>query len=235
MTQRLRDVIVSNTNPALATGGGGGSEPSIAVNPANPDEIVISSFFGGWGTNTSVFHSTDGGNTWTVRNTIPAPPGRTGVTGCPCDQTFDFGRDGTLYGTFLLFDGTNTNVVTGSTTDITQAASWSWNGNPAQLTNQAVANNVDQPWLLVNRDPATANQDNAYVRVRRLHEQLLQGGGVDRHHAGGDRPGPRAGNASPEVTNPGLRMASDPRNGTMYVLYQTSTGAAQDHAPSPIT
>src|SRR4051794_31775751 len=46
----LRDVIVSNTNPARASGGGGGSEPRVAVNPADPDEIVISSFFGGWGT-----------------------------------------------------------------------------------------------------------------------------------------------------------------------------------------
>lgn len=223
----LRDVIVSNTNPALATGGGGGSEPSIAVNPADPDEIVISSFFGGWGTNASVFHSTDGGNTWTVRNTIPAPPGRTGVTGCPCDQTFDFGRDGTLYGTFLLFDGTNTNVVTGSTTDITQAASWSWNGNPAQLTNQAIANNVDQPWLLVNRDPVAAAQDNTYVAYDDFTNNLSRVAVSTGTTPVAIVRDPRAGNASPEVTNPGLRMASDPRNGTMYVLYQTSTGATQ--------
>ena len=223
----LRDVIVSNTNTALATGGGGGSEPSIAINPANPDEIVISSFFGGWGTNTSVFHSTDGGDTWTVLNTIPAPPGLSGVSGCPCDQTFDFGRDGTLYGTFLLFDGTNTNVVTGSTTDITQASSWSWNGNPAQLTNQAVANNADQPWLLVNRDPVTASQDNAYVAYDEFTNNLSRvsvSTGTTPVAIARDQ---RAGNASPNVTNPGLRLASDPRNGTMYALYQTSTGASQ--------
>ncbi len=223
----LRDVMVSNTNPALATGGAGGSEPSIAVNPADPDEIVISSFFGGWGANASVFHSTDGGDTWTVRNTIPAPPGLAGVTGCPCDQTFDFGQDGTLYGTFLLFGGGNTNVVTGSTTDITQATSWSWNGNPAQLTNTAVANNADQPWLLVNRDPVAAGQDNAYVAYDEFTNNLSR-----VSVSTGSTPvaivrDVRAGNASPEVTNPGLRMASDPRNGTMYVLYQTSTGANQ--------
>ena len=117
--------------------------------------------------------------------------------------------------------------MTGSTTDITQATSWSWNGNPAQLTNTAVANNADQPWLLVNRDPVAAGQDNAYVAYDEFTNNLSR-----VSVSTGSTPvaivrDVRAGNASPEVTNPGLRMASDPRNGTMYVLYQTSTGANQ--------
>src|SRR5919198_6024052 len=32
---------------------------------------------------------------------------------------------------------------------------------------------------------------------------------------------------SPLATNPGLRLANDPRNGTMYALYEQSTGSTQ--------
>ena len=43
----------------------------------------------------------------------------------------------------------------------------------------------------------------------------------------------QAGTESPEAnTNPGLRLASDPRNGTMYALYEQATGGAQ---PKSIT
>ena len=90
-----------------------------------------------------------------------------------------------------------------------------------------MANNADQPWLLVNRDPVAAGQDNAYVAYDEFTNNLSRVSvstgttpvAIVRDVA--------AGNASPEVTNPGLRMASDPRNGTMYALYQTSTGANQ--------
>jgi hypothetical protein len=224
----VRDVVVSNTDTTLASGGSGGSEPSVAVNPANPNQMVISSFFGGWGANSSVFGTTDGGQNWTVYNSVPAPPGQAGVSGCPCDQTFDFGRNGTLYGTFLLADSFgNTNVVTGSTTDFTQASSWSWNGNPVQLTNQARANNADQPWLVVNRDTATASQDNAYVGYDEFTNNLAQVAGSTGSMPVTITRDVRAGNESPNVTNPGLRLAADPRIGTMYALYQTSTGSAQ--------
>src|SRR5206468_816455 len=41
----IRDPIMSNANPDQ----GGGGEPSIAVNPANPNQIVISAFLpAGW-------------------------------------------------------------------------------------------------------------------------------------------------------------------------------------------
>lgn len=224
----IRDVIMSNTDPTLATSWSGGSEPSIAVNPANPSQIVITSFRSGWGTNAALFYSTDGGQTWTQEMSIPAPPGQTGVTGCPCDQTVDFGRDGRLYGTFLLYDGTNTNVVTGSTTDPTSAAAWGWNGNPAQLTNTARANAADQPWLIVGRDPTNATQDNVYVgyddfsgspdaRVSVSYGAVPVNVTLDS----------KAGTESPLVTNPGLRLATDPRNGAVYAIYEQSTGANQ--------
>ncbi len=37
----------------------------------------------------------------------------------------------------------------------------------------------------------------------------------------------QAGTEDPLETNPGLRLAGDPRNGTMYALYEQSTGDGQ--------
>src|SRR5262245_39935722 len=69
------DVVVSNTNPTLTdTDTFNDGETSIAVNPANPDEIVITAFSGSWGVTAPLWHSTDGGITWTKRFTVPAPP-----------------------------------------------------------------------------------------------------------------------------------------------------------------
>lgn len=222
-------VAVFTTDPSRSASTLGGSEPSIAVNPANPDEIAITRFGFPWsGGNAAVLHSTDGGLTWVNRQTIPVPPGVPGTSGCPCDQTIDFGRDGRLYGTFLTVAGpANTRVVTGSTTDVTSAAAWAWNGNPAQVTS-GPRTNVDQPWLLVNRDPATAGQDNVYVAYDDF------GGSPDARVGVSYGTNPvnitqdqRAGTESPLATNPGLRMAADPRNGAMYVLYEQSSGGGQ--------
>jgi hypothetical protein len=206
-----------------AASSSGGNEPSIAVNPANPNQIVVTRFNTAWPSNADLLFSNDGGVTWTNETTIPVPPGVSGTTGCPCDQTVDYGRDGTLYGTFL----TSTDVVTGSTSDPTQASSWQWNGNPAQTTN-GTHDNVDQPWLLVNRDPTTASQDDVYAAYDHF------GGGPDARVAVSRGAIPvnittdsKAGTESPLATNPGLRLANDPRNGTMYAVYEQSTGSTQ--------
>ncbi len=84
------DVVVNNTDPNLMlTDTFGDEEVGIAVNPENPNEIVITSFAGFWsgpGTNAPIWHSTDGGNTWTKQFQVPVPPGAPGTAGCPCDQ-----------------------------------------------------------------------------------------------------------------------------------------------------
>jgi hypothetical protein len=230
-TAFIRDTIISNTNANLATTDtSNDGETSIAINPANPNEIVISAFAGSWGANAPIFHSTDAGATWTKQFTIPAPPGiTTGVIGCPCDQTFDYGRGGRLSGTFLagdLFSGTSTNPA--------QAASWGWFLLPpantvTQRTNTTNAvGNPDQPWLLVNRDPTTAAQDNVYV----AYDDFTQNPVTMRVAValGTNPPNFTVDNqagVSGGPINPGLRMAADPRNGTMYVLWQESPNAGQ--------
>jgi Bacterial Ig-like domain (group 3) len=225
---------VFTVDPSLSSSSSGGTEPSIAVNPANPSQIAITRFSTTtWNGSEDVLYSTDGGITWTDETTVPAPPGVAGTAGGPFDQTIDFGRDGTLYGTFLTCtpNGSGgcsaTSVVTGSTTDPTKASSWSWNGNPAQLTS-GTRTNVDQPWLLVNRDPTTSSQDDVYVAYDDF------GGSPDARVAVSYGAIPvnitadnKAGTESPLSTNPGLRLATDPGNGTMYALYEQSSGSGQ--------
>jgi hypothetical protein len=184
---------------------------------------VITRFDTSWNSNADLLYSADGGRTWTNETSIPVPPGVTGTSGCPCDQTIGYGRNGTLYGTFL----TSNSVVTGSTTDPTKAASWKWNGNPAQLTS-GTRTNVDQPWLVVNRDPTTASQDDVYVGFDDFaagpDARVAVSYGANPVNVTVDN---KAGTESPLVTNPGLRLAADPRNGTMYALYEQSTGNSQ--------
>ena len=95
------DAVVDNTDPSLTnTDTFNDGETSIAINPANPDEIVMTAFSGSWGTNAPLWHSTDSGNIWTKQFTIPNPPPND--DGCPCDQAVDYGRSSLMSGTFLI-------------------------------------------------------------------------------------------------------------------------------------
>jgi hypothetical protein len=226
------DPAVSNTNPNFAsTDATGGTEPSVALNPANPNQVVITSFSGSWSSatqNAPLWYSTDGGSTWTKEFTIPPPPGR--PLGGPFDQTVDYSRNGTLFGTFLINANPNFNVVSGDTTNPAQATSWQWNGNPVQLTNNAHAGKVDQPWLLVNRDPTTASQDDVWAAYDDFAgpanaQVAVSNNAAPPNFTVDNSPGTMANNG----TNPGLRLAKDPRNGAMYALWQTTTGATTPH------
>jgi hypothetical protein len=215
--------VVDATAAANSTGG---NEPSIAVNPANPDQIAITRFNRSWTDgDADLLFSGDGGATWTNETSIPAPPGVAGTSGCPCDQVIDYGRDGTLYGSFLTVAPET--VVTGSTADPTTASAWRWNGDPAQLTS-GDRTEADQPWMLVNRDPAAAGQDDVYVAYDDFaaapDARVAASYGAIPVNITNDS---KAGTERPLATNPGLRLAADRRNGTMYAVYEQSSGNAQ--------
>ena len=240
----LRDPVVSNTDPTLNAGDTAhDGETSIAINPQNPNDIVISAFSDSWGANTLVYHSLDGGLTWSQQDTIPNPPTNLG-NGCPCDQAFDYSRGGNLGGTFLLGSG---DVVSGLTTNITNAANWLWRllGAPpqtTQLTNNNTATSIgnsDQPWLLVNMDPTTTTVDNVYVAYDDFS------GGPNMHVAVSDDIDATPAAALNFVTdvqvgqstdgiNPGLRLAEDPRTGFMYALWQRCTANCTTDNPKTI-
>lgn len=220
----LRDTVVNNTDPNLRnTELFGDGETSVAVNPVDPNEIVVTGFSGCWSncgtTNAPLFHSLDGGQTWTKRFTIPPPPGLA-AAGCPCDQTFDFDRQGNLFGSFLIGGG---NIVSGSTDDPADASRWRWNGSPAQVTDISGTSQPDQNWLIVNRNPTNAAVDNVYV----AYDDFATNPVNTRVSVSSNAAPPNftvdndAGDASVSSgTNPGLRMAGDPSTGRVYVMYQ---------------
>ena len=158
------NVFVSVTDVVIAAGLGGidaigGTETSIAINPINRNEIDITGFTFDWPIPAPVWHSTDGGVTWTKRFSIPTPPGANDAAGCPCDQTLDYDRNNLLYGVFLTGGD---NEFAGSTTDPTNVDAWAWwmvSGNAKKLNPVPRA---DQPWLLYNRGTSGTNE-NVFV------------------------------------------------------------------------
>src|SRR4051794_24370245 len=57
----VSDPAVDNTTPTFKnTDLTGGTEPSVALNPLNPQQIVMTSFSGGWGANAPLWYSTNG-------------------------------------------------------------------------------------------------------------------------------------------------------------------------------
>ena len=227
-TAFVRDVVVSNTNPNLVnTDTANDGEPSIAIDPNNPNQIVLSAFSGSWGANAPVWQSADGGSTWTEQFTVPVPPGVPGAVNCPCDQAFDYDRSNRVSGTFL----TSIDIYSGTTTDPTMPGSWNWlldMMGMAVRTNSVTTSGIDQPWLLVNRDPATSTQDNVYVAYDELNsnsERVAVSLGTNPPNFVRDN---LSGNTGGGFVNPGHRLAVDPNNGAVYSLWQVRTGAGDD-------
>ena len=172
---RVTDAVVSNTDRTLAaTDMFSDAEDSIGINPANPDELVILGSSGSWGSpaaSAPLFHSSNGGATWSKLFTIPVPPG--GFSG-PLSQTLDWGRGGLDFSFAVGFPGDVTDVVSVRAVDPTAPGSFVYRvaGGVAVITNDGgvagAANFVDQPWIDVNRDPFIASQDDTYVAFSRL-------------------------------------------------------------------
>jgi hypothetical protein len=236
----IRDAVVSNTNPQLAqTDTFGDSESSIAINPSNPNEIVLTTFSGGWFNNTQapLWHSLDGGSLWTKQFSVPIPTGRSSTaTGCPCDQTVDFSAGNILSGVFQ--SGNYTDLFSGSTSNPASAASWNWLiGSDSRAVGlnilQSSGGDTDQPWLLVNRDPFDANQQNVYVGFVNLNIDAPNYDYAEMRVAVSRATNPpnytlqtRAGLPFTNCINPGFRLTTDPRNGYVYALFQEQSNQA---------
>jgi hypothetical protein len=222
----LRDPVVSNTNPNLTnTDTAGDNEPSIAVNPQNQNEIVLASFSGG----TGLWHTLDGGNTWTFQNSYPQPPGE----GVPCDQQPDYARGNLLAVTFLTC--TNSNITTGTTTNPALQTSWNWPLDAAGnliLTNTQGVGNADQPWLVTAPQPGNMTQDNIYVAYDDFN------GGPDMQVARSAATNPPNFTSDVQVgtttlccgSNPGLRLAADRRTGFVYAIWQDASTQNADNS-----
>ncbi len=253
----LRDVVVSNTDPDLKdTDKFFNSEPGIAVDPEEPRHIVISAFSGAWSPlgngrfeNAPLWYTRDGGRLWTKEFTISAPPGTpaSALAESPCDETFDFGRDGVLYGTFLLNgrgeEGGNCSspelgashgsfeaIFTGATADPAGREAWRWLviDGKTQPTNIA---SPDQPWIVVSKVPERHDLENVYVAYQSTPEMRVA---VAQAHIPPDFSTDKfSGNGDVSGPNPGHRIAADRRSGDIYSLFQ-SAGSIQCSSGVPI-
>jgi hypothetical protein len=238
------DVVVNNTDPTLVfTDMFNDGETSIAVNPRDPKKIVISAFSGLVGGNAPLWHTTDGGTTWTKEPSVPPAPGVPLIFGClamddngpsPCDQTFDYGRANRLAGTILSAE---TNVYSGLTTNPADPSAWVWNapGGVTQTTNSNNVGLVDQPWLLVNRTPESKDRENVYVAYDDFTNRFnCVNNACDMRVAVAQNTPPLdftldnlSGIATGSI-NPGHRLAVDRRTGFVYSLFQRNIADGHD-------
>jgi hypothetical protein len=256
----LRDVVVSNTDKDLKTTDRYfNSEPGIAIDPVNPRNIVVSAFSGAWTPlpdgegfrSAPIWYSRNGGHLWTKEFAVAAPPGipKGVLSVSPCDETFDFGRNGVLYGTFLLngngeegascseAETTDTKgnseaafgeVVTGATANPANEQAWQWlveNGK-TQFTNRYPP---DQPWLITNRDPDRPHRDNVYVAYQAVSASM-QVAVAEAKIPPDFKLDVSSGTGTSFGGNPGHRIAANHRTGAIYSLWETA--ASMDCLPA---
>jgi hypothetical protein len=259
----VRDVVVSNTNRRLQdTDAFKNSEPAIAINPRHPDEIVVSAFSGGWAlpdgspSNSPLWYSKSGGAVWTKVFSIP-PPNKVGaVRASPCDQTFDYDRNGNLYGTFLVDPrGSATNpgecsklqtsveeggegngIFSGATTDPAKPSAWKWFLDEKGVAQKTSALAEDQPWLIAAPDAGDLARDKVYVAYQ--GPACREVGTGDMGVAAADATVPpnfpldkSVGCSNRGNANPGHRAAADPRTGAVYILYGNPIGTCDTPVP----
>jgi hypothetical protein len=152
-------IKVVNVIPQSLSGETGqDSEPNIAVNPANPNEIAISAFTPDpmGGTTSPIFVSTDGGNSWTLNSILPSSDSLTG-TG---DITPRFGGASHFYAGILRRPGT-------LRLNILRSANFA---GPGAMTVLVDRTNVDLPFTEAQLVPsgAGAGNDRVYVGINDL-------------------------------------------------------------------
>lgn len=191
---QVDDAVVSNTDRTLIDSSHvSEGEPVIAVDPQDPNRIVLQTGRDGWevwtpggctydpvtcpqGANAdkgSIWASKDGGATWTKYYDIPLPPGvDTGA--CTCDRVTDWGADGRLADIVLVFNGSD---YVATTTDPTSRSAWRYpvdgkgvaipaathDALPVTVGPVGTAGFADQPQTIVVPDPVNRAQLDVYM------------------------------------------------------------------------
>jgi hypothetical protein len=185
-----------------------GNEPFVAVNPTNPNDVLISSFAYNTSTTKSganVFYSTTGGSSWTSQFSVPAPAAGTTI---PNDWNFTYNSAGTLHGT-VLGGG---NIFQGATADPTSLAAWSYTGGGAPINVAASAKNADQPRLALSGG-------NVFVAYDDFHSNTAERVAVSSNNgASFTVDNPINNGAQANSVNPGTRIATD-GSGAVYSLF----------------
>ena len=231
-TIRVVDAIVNNTDPALnATDFFTDHESSIAINPQNPQEVVVLGFSDGFAQipNHPLFRTTDGGVTWTKVFSVPQPPGIPGTF--VNDWTPDWGRNNQLSITMLAPSDIITVVTNNAIAP--SALRLSHRGRRGPADEPPRAEQLLRTPTSRGRSPtgtrALASQDNVFTAwddfgnsdgIDGPDMHVTVSYGVVPLDFTVDR---QVGNSTGGI-NPGLRMAKDPTTGTMYALWQRCVG-----------
>jgi hypothetical protein len=211
-----------------------GREPSIAVNPLDPNKMVVATF--AYGRNpislsytgqASLWYTTNAGASWGLRFPITQiPAARVG----PLDQTIAYDKNGVLHMAVKLAAQysplVGAGIFHGQTTDPDSDGRdgrstnvWQWTNGGTQIN--APSNDPDQPWLVVG--PIIGQADGVAVNVGHsnfdtfLEERVASStnGGTSFRPAD-DR---RINNGMQQVGfwNPGTRVTMD-RQGRVYSI-----------------
>jgi hypothetical protein len=191
------------------------TEPSIAVNPLNPQHIAVVSFFEPWDQNdpavmAPVWKSDDGGMTWRKVRQIPRPsPGLRG----PGDQKIAFNSEGRLFIAELGLGGAIQDFIYRQTSN-----------NPDDPLTPGAAYGDDQPHLEVDNGPGSPRRGQIYspwlmTNADKAHSivSISSDGGVNVTDV------PAGDNTS--FPNRSTRIALAP-DGSAYVIYKTREGTA---------
>ena len=143
------------------------AEVSVAIDPTNRDHIVVSAYQlnrpGGTRVSNVLFVSRDGGQTWAEE--LAANPERRATQG---DDAVVFGHDGTLWHSYISFDGLRVSRPTLARNGIfvrrRDAATRGWEAPLAVIDHRnTVAPFEDKPWPGVDRGAQSPWRGRVYV------------------------------------------------------------------------
>ena len=135
------------TGANLATGLVG-NEPTIAVNPLNPNNIVVAQFNMGVQTLTI---SLDGGASFPIQRNAVLPAGQTGFSG---DDALAFDSQGRLFWTYLTSGGTG-GIASLQVNPLTGAVV----GGPSVVS----SGSLDKEWIAADKNPTSPFVNNLYT------------------------------------------------------------------------
>jgi hypothetical protein len=205
-----------------------GFEPFIAVNPADPNKIVISSsaYNTAFVDGASLWYSTNGGKTWGIRFPIKNPPSGK----LPSDQVYAYDSAGVLHG--VLLAQTNTAIYHGSTADPDKdgvngrpATVWNWT---LTAINSGFSTTPDQPWLAVRGGIVFVGYGNSVSDGSAFEERVAKSFDngtsftVDNPIGTPGRLSVKYRIAPDQYFNPGTRIAVD-GNGNLYAIFGFAT------------
>ena len=204
--------VVNMTPAALSGESTQDSEPNIAVNPANPIDIVGTAFTpAAGGSFAPIYVSLDGGLTWSLRNVVPG----NGSFGTG-DITVGFATTGGM-----LYAGT----LNGTTGNL-QIMRTSVFTSTTPMTVLVDRPNEDQPWVVAGSVVvAGASVDRVFVGNNNFNQPSGQTGTIDRSADAATPPAP-AGfapfglehRATSGQDGPPVRVALHP-SGVVYAAF----------------